>query len=176
MDYRCLTKEYLNTVLSYESGVLYWKYNPKRLGRWNSRYSNKPITCVGSHGYICFNLTYEGISYHLLAHRAIYCMEYGYWPKEIDHINGDRVDNHIGNLRECTSSENKINIPVRKHNANKVKGICRGKDKLDGTPRFLAYTAKNGKIIYLGTFNTAEDAKLAYDLSVQEIYGEFHHS
>lgn len=175
MRYTEIPPQHLKQVLDYDSltGLLHWKTNPIYLKRWNTRYSGMPIRCTGSHGYVCFNLSYGGRKHHLLAHRVIFCMENGRWPREMDHINGIRNDNRIQNLRECNSTQNKINIKVRYHNKQKLKGVCRGKDKLDGTPRYLAYTAKSGKTVYLGTFPTQELAKAAYDNSVKKLYGKF---
>ena len=65
-------------------------------------------TVVGSeskHGYLQVQIKY--VSYRL--HRVIWCMVYGEWPGKdelIDHINGNKLDNRISNLRKATHSEN----------------------------------------------------------------------
>ena len=43
-----------------DTGELFWEENPKMKKNWNTKYSGKKISCVGSHGYICFNFTYNG--------------------------------------------------------------------------------------------------------------------
>lgn len=60
----------------------------------------------------------------VLCHRLAWLMHYGSWPQgEIDHINGDRQDNRISNLRVCTHQQNNHNQPLRKTNTSGVKGV-----------------------------------------------------
>jgi len=88
----------------------------------------------------------------------------------IDHINGNKLDNRKSNLRECTISDNLANQPSRR--ASGHKGIDVRKCK-NGTLRYLALISKNGKHYSLGTYNTEEEAALAYNIKAKELYGEF---
>lgn len=56
-------------------------------------------------------------------HRLIWFMHYGYWPFEIDHINLDKSDNRISNLREVTKSQNAWNIKLSSRNSTGTKGL-----------------------------------------------------
>ena len=92
------------------------------------------------------------------AHRLAWLVEHGVWPsKHIDHINGDRHDNRISNLRECDDKLNMENIRrPHKDNSLGVLGV-----KRHGS-RFLARIYVDGKEQSLGSFDTPEEAHVAY--------------
>ena len=62
-------------------------------------------------------------------HRVIFLYHYGHLPEYIDHINGNRTDNRIENLRQCTISENGCNIKARLGCSSKIKGVSWSKDR-----------------------------------------------
>lgn len=98
-------------------------------------------------------ITVDGKAY--AAHRLAWYLMKGYWPKIIDHINRDPLDNRFSNLREVTRKENQQNI----------KGL--GYSKYGN--RYVARIVIDNKTKYLGTFNTAEEATSAY-LSAKKEY------
>lgn len=60
--------------------------------------------------YLALKLWWKGRKHSVYMHRAIWAVFYGQWPKfVIDHIDGDRKNNHIENLRDCTQSDNLLN-------------------------------------------------------------------
>lgn len=83
---------------------------------------------------------------------------------QVDHINGDTLDNRKSNLRLCTHAENVINRPGRP-GESKYKGVSL--DKRRG--RWYARHAKQ----HIGSFATEEEAAQAYDEFVKDKYGEF---
>ena len=92
-------------------------------------------------------------------HRLAWLYHYGYLPtKQIDHINGDRSDNRITNLREATPAENSQNKGKNKTNTSGYTGVSL--DKVSGKLR--AQIQKDGKKIFLGLFNTPEEGHEAY--------------
>lgn len=98
----------------------------------------------------------------ILLHR--YILETG---NEVDHINGDKLDNRRSNLREATSSQNKMNKGSQSNNNTGYKGIRRnGKG-------YCAKINANGENFYLGQFKNKEDAARAYDAAAKVIFGEF---
>ena len=81
---------------------------------------NTQAGSISKEGYIKIKL--KGKSY--LAHRLIWLMFYGEWPKnEIDHIDGNRLNNSISNLRDVTRSINQKNAHARKDNVSGVRGV-----------------------------------------------------
>ncbi|MGB9151637.1 MAG: HNH endonuclease [Alphaproteobacteria bacterium] len=91
-------------------------------------------------------------------------------PRQIDHINGDTLDNRDENIRICSAAENARN---RGKNRNKIgyKGVKRAHK----SARFTATIYVEGKNIHLGTRDTAEEAALLYDEAAIHHFGEFAH-
>ena len=87
---------------------------------------------------------------------------------EVDHIDGDRLNNRRSNLRLCTSEQNTHNRP--KHNTGGSR-IYKGVRKRNN--RYVAEICVARKNISLGSFLTAEDAAHAYDCAAIKYHGEF---
>jgi hypothetical protein len=94
-----------------------------------------------------------------MAHRLAWCIAYGEWPSlEIDHINGDAGDNRLCNLRNVDRATNA---------QNKRRAQCTNKSGIQGVEthavgRLSASVWVGGKRVYLGRFDTAEEAHAAY--------------
>lgn len=88
---------------------------------------------------------------------------------EVDHINGDPLDNRRSNLRTCTKSENQRNRGKSKKSTSGYKGVsfCRN------TQKFRAQIRHNGKLFRLGRFLCPIEAALAYDKKAKELHGDF---
>lgn len=92
------------------------------------------------------------------AHRVIWLLVTGAWPRlTIDHIDGDASNNRWSNLRDVS---HRINLENRhgptRANCNRMMGVSRNHD------RFMARLKVDGKQVYLGTFDTPEEAHSAY--------------
>jgi len=82
-----------------------------------------------------------------LSHRLAWFYAHGVWPKhEVDHVNHDRADNRIVNLREVTRLENMRNASQYKTNTSGVTGVYWHKP----TEKWQASIAVEGKLLYLG--------------------------
>ena len=88
---------------------------------------------------------------------------------EIDHINGNRLDNRRCNLRFATRSQNIINKGCQPNNKLGVKGVS----KRASTGRFYARIGAKGRKPYLGIFPTIEEAIAARQKAEHNLYGEF---
>lgn len=87
--------------------------------------------------------------------------------ENVDHINGDQLDNRRSNLRLANHSENARNRGVTRRNKTGYKGVQWEHGK------WSAYITHNYKLIYLGRFDTPEEAHDAYKKAAVELHGEF---
>jgi len=95
-------------------------------------------------------------------HRIVFCWHHGYYPEVIDHINNDRLDNRIENLRETTQANNCLN---RKHNKNSkspYKNVyCNTYGTISGPIElWVVNVTINGKRTYFGSYDDIEFANL----------------
>ena len=143
----------LRLVLNYdaETGLLRWKDRPKFLSDKGSRSGKLAMNCPTVYGYLQGGvLGYVGVT-----HRVIWALVYGYWPRQIDHINGNRQDNRIVNLREVNDAENHKNHRMRHDNKTGFNGVQRYGD------RWRAEIGVNWKRLHLGLFDNFADAVAA---------------
>lgn len=145
-------------------------YDP-RTGAFRWR-SPRPKITVGAlagtqqSGYWMIHL--RGVDYH--AHRLAWLYVYGRWPEgDVDHINLDRFDNRIHNLREATRSQNCANTGIPSHNTSGFKGVSR----IKRNGKWGARISCDGTPYHLGTFQTAGEAAAAYDRAAILLFGSF---
>lgn len=105
-----------------------------------------------------------GVRSLIFMHREICPPPAGF---QVDHINGNRLDNRRCNLRVATISQNNANRPVYKNNQLGVKGVA-----LSGG-KYRARIRVNRKCICLGRHETIEQAAEAYRLAAERYFGEF---
>lgn len=110
-----------------ETGIFTWMPRPADMFpaphhavTWNKRFAGKRAFCTLSHnGYMYGALFEENFSTHRLAWYFVK----GKAPVEVDHINGDRTDNRICNLRNVSRGENCKNASKQKRNTSGVPGV-----------------------------------------------------
>lgn len=158
-----LTQQELKEFLHYdpETGIFTW-----------AKSNNTSIKVGGLAGCI-MNCGYLRIGINKkqhLAHRLAWLYVTGKMPKNlIDHINGNRSDNRFCNLREATNAENMQNITkLPTTNKSGVLGVCWHKQRQKWYTQIMA----NGKKIYVGIYDTIEEAKIAR-LQAKEKYHKF---
>ncbi len=154
-----ITHEELTALLDYipETGDLLWKVKNNRRIVIGSRAGT-----INDHGYIVIRL--NGLRYR--AHRLVWLYVNKTWPtNDIDHINGQRDDNRIENLRDVTTAENiQHQTAAQKTNKTKLLGVSKRKHG------FIARICTNGVIKHLGSFKTPEEAHQAYILAKRKLH------
>lgn len=154
-------------ILDYDdvSGIFTWKYRPEYGALWNTRFCGKVAGQPHPHGY--WNITVDGCVYR--AHRLAWVYFYGDvldQDTEVDHKNRRKSDNQINNLRLATKSQNAAN-GIGKSRSGLPKGVERNK------ARFIARIMINRSRRCLGTYDTPEEAHVAYMRALNKAYGEF---
>jgi hypothetical protein len=129
-----------------ESGVLTRVID---CGRWKK---DEQAGCLNTDGYIIVNI--DRTRYY--AHRLIWLMKFGEWPSgEIDHIDGNRSNNRIENLRCVTKSGNMRNQKRNSRNNSGIPGV--GWDRSRNKWRVQIYV--KGKNSFQGRFDSKEEAE-----------------
>lgn len=119
----------------------------------------KVITKKHSSGYTIVQVYHQEKIFVMYAHRLAWLLHYGHLPiNSIDHIDGNKSNNQIDNLRDVTHQQNMWNkITTKGYYWNKMKN------------KFHAQIRIDGKLIFLGLFQTEQEARNAY-LKAKEIY------
>lgn len=175
-----LTADMAREIIEYnpETGEMLWKprgehwfntdgYRTAKqcADKWNTRLAGKRCGYFNKDGYIEAAIKYGRFKMH----RVAWLIYYGDWPiGEIDHINNDRSDNRISNLRIATRNENSWNRPIQANNKTGYKGVSL---KNDG--KYQANIKSRGKQLFLGTFSCPIEAHEAYKKAATELHGEF---
>lgn len=114
----------------------------------------------GGSGYAMRSSKSKGI----YLHREILRPTKGY---EVDHINGDKLDNRSSNLRVCEKSGNQRNKGIQSNNTSGFKGVSACGN------RWRAQISRKKKILHIGLFRTKEEAASAYDSTAVKLHGPF---
>lgn len=154
MKKELLTQIELKTLLSYnkDTGQFCWLgFDPLHL-----KDKGKKAGYIGERGYTRIKINNKLYR----AHRLVWLYVYGHWPKhEIDHINGDKSDNRLINLRD---------VPKRINRQNQIKPMVDNRTgflgvsvrKRDG--KYIAQIGCNGKSVYLGSYDSPIKAHARY--------------
>ncbi len=157
-------------MLTAEKARKLWYYNPdtgefvNKVNRSRNAGKGKLAGYIHPTGYKFIKFKYKAFS----AHRLAWLIMTGKWPTNIDHINGNPSDNRWNNLRECTAAQNAHNSKIRKNNNSGFKGVCWHKSK-----KWHVRIGINNKRIYIGLFDTKEEAYEAYIKASKQYHGEY---
>ena len=152
----------------HETGDLFWKERPRNHFKSDRAWSIANALSVGryaghvSHGnstdYIRVGINYKGNKWQTRAHRVIWKIVNGdidnYEKFDIDHIDGNGLNNKISNLRLVTRSQNNQNMKLRKDNSSGQYGVFYRKD----INKWVARIHVKRKCVTLGYFNSKKDA------------------
>ena len=121
----------------------------------------------GKRGYPITHIKENGISKTQPLHKLLF-PNVGY-DMDIDHINGNKMDNRRKNLRICTHQENMFNQKRRNTNSSGYIGVAFHKSAC----KYEAYITHGYKKHYLGVYDTAQEAALVRDKYAVKLYGEY---
>lgn len=174
-----VTVSEVRLLLDYDpaTGRLCWRHrdvslfsgNPREADiaarKWNSRHAGRPALNSLSNGYLTGHINYTQV----YAHKIAWLHHYGYTvPKGmyVDHVNGDRSDNRIANLRVVTPRQSMFNMPPRGI-ASSYKGVKY--DKRRG--HWYARIRVEGVDVSLGRFSSEDAAAEAYKRAAETYQG-----
>lgn len=146
-----ITHSELLATLDYnqETGEFSWARDSRRV-RKGQRAGSLDV-----HGYLQINL---GCGRVMKLHRLAWFYTHGEWPNgQIDHINHNRTDNRLANLRVVDTKENHRNRPLQSSNKTGFHGVSFCKN----TGRYRSTINVSGKQMHLGRFDTIAEAALA---------------
>lgn len=155
---------FLRECFDYDSGTgaLYWRSRPANHfaseSKWRRHLSvdaGRRAGTLNCHGYLVIRLTYNGKATSCPAHRIIWAWLHGDTSAVLDHVNGVRSDNRLGNLAPISQSEN-----VRKKARNSLTLIGAHYERSRG--KWRAQIRMGGRQVYLGRYDTEAEASAAY--------------
>lgn len=159
-----MTLATITKLLSYcvETGELSWRVARSNFIKVGDIAGTTSDTCKYK------QVSIDGRRY--LVHHLVWLLHYGKLPsKEIDHINGNRLDNRVENLREVTRSENNQNRDLANNSSNRTSkylGVSWNSQK----SKYRATITINYKQYHLGHFDTEEEAHGAYILAKKDLH------
>jgi len=148
-----LTQRRLKKVLSYNSTTGIFTRNGKEVGS------------IRDDGYERIRVN-GGLYY---SHRLVWLYTTGKWPKScIDHINGNRSDNRLRNIRLATYENNQGNKGKMPNNTSGFKGVFKAPNG-----NWIARIGVKNKKVSLGTYSDKKQAHEAYKFGATQYHGEF---
>ena len=144
------SKEALDETFRYEGGLLYWRHAAPK------RDTSKPAGCKSRNGYLTVSLGKRENRKKFLLHRIVWIMHNGYEPDTIDHVNRKKDDNRIENLRDVSLSFNLMN----RKDTHRLNALPKGITVQHGS--YKAQRCVSGKNIFIGTYETVNEAVIAY--------------
>jgi len=154
-----LTLETVNHLFEYKDGSLYWK-NPVQKQK-----CGKLVGFDSGNGYKRVDI--KGKQYSV--HRIVFFMHHGYFPKMVDHIDGNGTNNAIENLREADSSQNMMNSVKKQKNTSGYRNVFFHNQRNHWVIRITI----NKKTKFFGSYEDVELAGLVAEVARRKYHGEF---
>jgi hypothetical protein len=172
---RCLTGSILadNLVIFPETGRICWTMRKKRVeaGRVAGVIKRGPHSQGGGYRIICIDQK------QYRAHHLVWVWVYGEWPSvEIDHINGNRDDNRIENLRLATASQNRTNKVIQSNNKSGFKWVYKCSQTGKWRAEINSNTDGSRKRLHQSLHSTPEEAYDAACAAAKKLLGKWYNS
>lgn len=149
-----------NLIYQPANGIFRWK---RRSGGKATR--GRLAGSVNSRGYVCIKVNGKNMT----AHRIAFYLLHGWLPEEVDHIDGDKLNNSAVNLRASSKSQNQHNSRMRKDNSSGVKGV-----HWDSKNNLWVATVRCAGVRHgCGTYKSKFDAACAVFSARNRLHGEF---
>lgn len=155
-----ITQQQAIDAFEYKEGKLYWKYVKSIAIKAGDE-------AGANDGYGYRVVRFNNKLYRV--HHIVYLMFNGVLPKRIDHINQNRSDNRIENLRVATDSENNCNKTVQANNSTGYKNV-RWHERIK---KYEVSVQINKERKYIGVFEDLELADLAAQMAREKYHGQF---
>lgn len=158
-----LTLGWLRENLDFDPTTGFFRWKKRGFGRTVGKIVGSDVRASGRNQYLMMKVDGE----FFYAHRLAWFYHYGEWPSGwLDHIDSDRTNNAIANLRVATPSQNSARRETRRFKAPSRGVFPHGAG-------FVARIHHGGKRHYLGYFRTLAEARAVYEAKAKEIHGEF---
>lgn len=154
------TKE-LHELFEYRDGSLYWKVRRGKAG------TGKKAGCVNKEGYLVVGIKYK----KCLVHRIVWAMHGNEPVRVLDHINNDRQDNRIENLRAADWTINARNASVRKDSTSGIKGVSWHKE----SRKWIGQVWHENKIYKTKHYEDKNECAAAVKALRESLHGKFAH-
>lgn len=154
-----ITQAEVIELFDYQDGCLHWRANRSAMK------AGQLAGHVKTTGYTAVRINNKEYK----AHRIIYLLHHGSLPDYIDHIDGNRSNNKIENLRPATINQNNWNSKRPSQNTSGLKGVCWNKRH----KKWFARVQINGKQLFIGYFNNLSDAETAIRNARESHHGEY---
>ena len=146
-------------------GTLSWRLPPKNHNELRGRQAGRISVSSSGKRYRVVRFRKRLIR----CSRVVFCMTHGVWPSDqIDHIDGNSLNDRPANLRQATQTQNAWNHKRRRKASECPMGV-----RSTASGRYQARSAVNSRQIALGTFPTVDAARDAYQTARAQFFGEF---
>ena len=155
-----MDQETVKHLFDYRDGELFWRVNSSR-AKIGARAGSD---CADGYRQVSI-----GKRKLVMEHRVIFLWHHGYLPDEIDHIDRNKSNSRIENLRAVTHRQNMRNSSARKNNVSGVKGVSWHKN----TGKWIVQLGVNGRKKYVGVYDDLDLAQLVAEEARRKYHGEF---
>ena len=154
-----ITQERLKELFDYQDGQLIWKVKKARANKGDIAGCDAPAK-----GIMYRQTKIDGKQHRV--HCLVFLLHHGYFPKQVDHIDGNCLNNRIENLRAADASSNALNSKLKSSNTSGSKNVYW---HTEANKWFVRFTLKNKT----HSFGMYDDLELA-DLVATEVRNKFH--